>query len=191
LSPILGIFASANARVYQVGDVGPGGGKVFYVATTTFTGGPSSTQCKYLEAAPTTGTSAWTDAAYVWSGTTGTAIGVTAQGTAIGTGYGNTIAMVTQNNTANRAGTISRAYRGPNNLSDWYLPSKDELNQLYLQKAVVGGTVPDGTFNPSYWSSTERDISSATDVWAHNFLNGIVQPNLKIGSYYVRPIRAF
>jgi hypothetical protein len=186
LSPILGILVSGNARVYQVGDIGPGGGKVFYVATTTFTGGASSAQCKYLEAAPTTGTSAWTDAAYVWSGTTGTAIGATAQGTAIGTGYGNTIAMVTQSSTASRAGTISRAYRGPNNLDDWYLPSKDELNQLYLQKTTVAANVSD-----YYWSSTERNTSSATDVWGQNFLNGTAQPNLKIASYYVRPIRAF
>jgi hypothetical protein len=187
---LLGIFASKGE--YKIGDIGPGGGKIFYVAPTTFTGGPSSTQCKYLEAAPTTGTNAWTDNRYVWSGTTGTAIGPTAQGTAIGTGYGNTIAMVTQSSTASRAGTISRAYRGPNNLDDWYLPSKDELNQLYLQKAVVGGTVPDGTFNPEYWSSSERsDTQSATEARAQNFLNAFEQPQLKIANSFVRPIRAF
>jgi hypothetical protein len=183
LSSILGIFTSASARQYKVGDTGPGGGRIFYVAPTTFTGGPSSTQCKYLEAAPTSGDTAWTDATYVWSGNTSTLIGATAQGTAIGTGYGNTIAMVTQSSTANRAGTISRAYRGPNNLSDWYLPSKDELNQLRLQRATVGGFVDN-----LYFASSE--VSSVFAV-AQLLTNGGLYDLDKSGLAYVRPIRAF
>jgi uncharacterized repeat protein (TIGR02543 family) len=115
-----------------VGDTGPGGGVVFYVhASGTFACGPTgASTCRYLEAAPTSGTNAWTDANYRWSGVTDTAIGPAARYTAVGTGYRNTEAIVAQSGTADRAGTVTRAYRGPNNLTDWYLPSKDELNEL-------------------------------------------------------------
>jgi hypothetical protein len=115
-----------------VGDTGPGGGVVFYVhASGTFACGPTgASTCRYLEAAPTSGTNAWTDANYRWSGVTDTAIGSSAQYTAVGTGYRNTEAIVAQSGTAGMAGTVTRAYRGPNNLTDWYLPSKDELNEL-------------------------------------------------------------
>jgi hypothetical protein len=172
----------------QVGDTGPGGGKIFYVATGFFTqvgatGSMCTTGCNYLEAAPSTGVNAWTDAAYVWSGNTNTLIGASAQGTAIGTGFANTLAIVGQSSggeTTNRAGTTSRAYRGPNNLSDWYLPSKDELNQLNLENTTVGGFV-----SGIYWSSSERTSDS---TWAHG--GGPFTP-LKNNSNYVRPIRAF
>ena len=177
----------AAGGVCAVGDTGPGGGKVFYVqaAGGTFACGATlASTCKYLEAAPTTGTNAWTDATYVWSGNTTVAIGANAQGTAVGSGYKNTEAMVTNNNTANRAGTIARAYRGPNNLSDWYLPSKDELHQLYTQKTTVGG------FSTGYyWSSSENDDVNA---WGQAFISGNQGlSGTKGTTYYVRPVRAF
>jgi hypothetical protein len=177
--------ACADGGVCAVGDTGPGGGKVFYVqASGTFACGAAlSSTCKYLEAAPTSGTAAWTDAPYAWSGNTSEAIGADAQGTAIGTGYRNTQAMVTQSSTADRAGTIARAYRGPNNLSDWYLPSKNELNQLYIEKARIGGFSTDW-----YWSSSEVD---ATEAWPQYFGNGLQYGYFKTPLVYVRPVRAF
>ena len=179
----------AAGGVCAVGDTGPGGGKVFYVqaAGGTFACGATlASTCKYLEAAPTTGTNAWTDAGYVWSGNTTVAIGATAQGTAIGTGLKNTEAMVTQvsgGDTASKAGTITRAYRGPNSKTDWHLPSKDELNQLYLNKTTVGG------FSAGYyWSSSEAD---AVYVW-YQYFNSFSQGNgSKYATLDVRPVRAF
>ena len=176
----------ATGGVCAVGNTGPGGGIVFYVQASggTFACGATlASTCKYLEAAPTSGTNAWTDASYAWSGNTTGAIGLNAQGTAVGSGYKNTEAMVAQNSTANRAGTITRAYRGPNNLSDWYLPSKDELNELHTRRVTVGG------FSTGlYWSSSERDGIIA---WAQNFSVGNQGNNLKGGTDYVRPVRAF
>ena len=180
----------AAGGVCAVGDTGPGGGKVFYVqaAGGTFACGATlASTCKYLEAAPTTGTNAWTDATYVWSGNTTVAIGATAQGTAIGTGLKNTEAMVTQvsgGDTASKAGTITRAYRGPNSKTDWHLPSKDELNQLYLNKTTVGG------FSTAYyWSSSEND---GVNAWSQEFLHGNQGlSGTKGDTYYVRPVRAF
>ncbi len=179
----------AAGGVCAVGDTGPGGGKVFYVqaAGGTFACGATlASTCKYLEAAPTTGTNAWTDATYVWSGNTTVAIGATAQGTAIGTGLKNTEAMVTQvsgGDTASKAGTITRAYRGPNSKTDWHLPSKEELNQLYSGKDTVGGN---SSFD--YWSSSELD---ATFAWYKKFNLGFQGGNFKYNSFYVRPVRAF
>ena len=49
---------------------------------------------------------------------------------------------------------------------DWYLPSPFELNQLYLNRNVVGGFA-----NGLYWSSREVDSSLAE---AQSFVNGIV-----------------
>jgi hypothetical protein len=137
-----------------------------------------------LEAAPTTGTNAWTDNIYAWSGNTTTEIGAAAQGTSIGTGYRNTEAMVAQSSTAERAGTITRAYRGPNNLTDWYLPSRDELNELYTQRTSLGIAS-----TGEYWSSTEPfSATSARYIW---FFNGTQLTTAKSTSLIVRPIRAF
>jgi hypothetical protein len=171
--------------VCALGDTGPGGGIVFYVqASDRFACGSTlSSTCKYLEAAPTSGTNAWTDASYAWSGNTAGDIGLNARGTAVGSGYKNTEAMVAQSSTANRAGTIARAYRGPNNLSDWYLPSKDELNQLYINKARVGGFVSN-----FYWSSSEVH---SLETWYQNFSNGTQFNLAKYYTLYVRPVRAF
>jgi hypothetical protein len=140
-----------------------------------------TTLCKYLEAAPTSGTNAWTDATYAWSGNTSVAIGTT--GTAIGTGYENTFEIISQDTTANRAGTISREYRGPNNLTDWFLPSKDELNQLYAQRTTVGGFVAD-----LYWSSSENNEFNG---WFQRFGDGAQSGDNKLSTNYARPIRAF
>lgn len=169
---------------YTVGQTGPGGGKIFYVATKPFACGPTLTvACRYLEAAPTSGTNAWTDANYAWSGNTTDAIGSNARGTAIGKGYANTLAIVSQSGTEGKAGTISQAYRGPNGLMDWFLPSQDELNALYLQKSTVGGFV-----DTSDWSSSESDASFA---WLQFFGGGFQSDASKYATLYVRPVRAF
>jgi hypothetical protein len=177
----------ANGGPCIVGDRGPGGGKIFYVAATPFTCGPTLAEtCTYLEAAPTSGINAWTEAIYVWS-ETNAGIGATAQGVEIGTGFKNTLAMIGQNSAgASGAGNVAQAFRGPNNLTDWFLPSKNELNQLYLRKA---DSTVEGFLNYYYWSSTEADANYA---WSQGFINGYNYNNRpKLYSYYVRPVRAF
>ena len=183
------IESGEHIEPYTVGSTGPGGGKIFYIAQTPFACGPAlELTCSYLEAAPTTGVNSWTDANYLWSGNVNTAIGASASGTAIGSGYKNTLAMVGQaggGNTAGRAGTVARAYRGPSNLSDWYLPSLDELTQLYQNQAIVSIS---NAFD-DFWSSTESGSGDALIEWMQG--DGGVYGNDKNSLNAVRPIRAF
>jgi hypothetical protein len=195
----------------SVGTYGPGGGKIFYYSAAGFncgsdfsaTGSPTGGKCHFLEAAPTTGVNSWKDAAYVWSGNTNTLIGTT--GTAIGSGYKNSLAIVEQNgnDAETSAAVAARAYRGPYNLYDWFLPSKDELNQMC--KWVVNGAWSDatvcfgGTINTGpgaagfvevdYWSSSE---SNAYYAWVQYFsVGGQDTVGVKANTFYVRPVRAF
>ena len=190
----------ANGGVCAVGDTGPGGGRVFYVHSSgTFDCGATlASTCKYLEAAPTSGTNAWTDDGYVWS-EMNTEIGIAARNPSIGTGFKNTEAMVTQSSTVVPAGTITRAYRGPNNLTDWYLPSKDELNELckYARNTgqaagtstvCAGGTLRSDFSAVNYWSSSEfNDNYAAYQL----FSTGFAYAFSKHLRYFVRPVRAF
>jgi len=68
---------------------------------------------------------------------------------------------------------------------DWYLPSKYELNLLFLQQSVVGNFSKD-----FYWSSTESDFSLA---WCMSFDVNIklMTPFGKGSNSSVRAIRSF
>jgi uncharacterized repeat protein (TIGR02543 family) len=183
-------WTCASGGTCVVGDTGPGGGIIFYVHPVgTFACGANlELSCKYLEAAPTTGTNAWVDENYLWSGNTTVAIGASASGVVIGTGYSNTLAIVGQSgggNTSDRAATVTRAYRGPNGLSDWFLPSRDEVYQLHLNSARVSL----GNAFDDFWTSTESDSHHALITWNHG--DGSFYGNAKDTPNAVRPIRAF
>ncbi len=103
----------------------------------------------------------------------GEAIETGATGTEIGTGATNTTAIITaQGSTAtDYAAGIARAHDG-GGFSDWFLPSKDELMQVYLKRGEIyttaianGGTGIGGNY---YWTSSERGINL---VWVQNFWN--------------------
>jgi len=67
--------------------------------------------------------------------------------------------------------------------SDWHLPSKDELNVLYLNRKKIGG------FSDNYyWSSTEDDANNA---WDQLFINGSQNYGDKFNTFNFRAVRAF
>ena len=105
-----------------------------------------------------------------------------ADGTAVGTGNQNTIDIENGCATSGTAADIC-ANISLNGYTDWFLPSKDELNLLYLQKTVVGGFA-----SAYYWSSTEYDASFAVGI---AFNSGGTYTNLKGNASYVRAVRAF
>ena len=193
-------------------DTGPGGGIVFYYSAIAFTstGSACGTNCHYLEAAPTTGSSPWTDVARTWAtgfndeyedaGGNWIELVSGADGTAIGTGYQNTLDIVAQigNVAATSAAVAALAYRGPENLSDWFLPSRYELNELckYARNTTncsgAGGTLRTGFTINYYWSSSQAAGSSAWASLIHPTLgSGTGSSRDKPSRHYVRPVRAF
>lgn len=66
---------------------------------------------------------------------------------------------------------------------DWYLPSKNELNELYKHKDQVGGFL-----SFSYWTSSEIDSATA---WLQNINTGQQIKSIKLASYALRPVRIF
>lgn len=67
--------------------------------------------------------------------------------------------------------------------NDWHLPSKEELNKLFISKALIGGFS-----DLRYWSSTEKNQDEAT---AQRFLDGSQDIISKKDSLSVRPVRSF
>ena len=65
----------------------------------------------------------------------------------------------------------------------WRLPTKDELNLMYLNKDKIGGFA--GNY---YWSSTEYDNDGA---WYQYFGNGLQANANKFNYGDVRAVRAF
>lgn len=119
------------------------------------------------------GRAAWYNGSFTTTGATGTALG---------TGQANTTAIVTNQENGNYAAQLC------NDLvlgvyDDWYLPGKDELNKLYLNRAAVGGFV-----SFYYWSSSETNDGTA---WGQSFSNGNQFSNGKVSASYVRAVRSF
>jgi len=64
-----------------------------------------------------------------------------------------------------------------------YLPSRDELNKLYLNQAAFEGFSGDW-----YWSSSE---TSTTQAWHQDFSAGTQAAQNKTFAFRVRAVRAF
>ena len=111
-----------------------------------------------------------------------------ATGIVIGTGLANTNAIINKQGepATSYAAGLARAYTG-GGYTDWYLPSKEELNKLYINRVAIGGFA-----NAWYWNSTEYNLSVFTFGWCQNFNNGNQDAfNDVTWAVNVRAIRAF
>ncbi|MBU3704716.1 MAG: hypothetical protein FGM42_10165, partial [Ilumatobacteraceae bacterium] len=167
-----------------MGDTGPGGGRVFFVSKGFAAPGTAcGSSCKYLEAAPATWSGANQDPRAPWSGITNVAIGASARGAGIGAGFANSQAIVAQSSTISRAATMARAYNG-GGLSDWYLPSAEEMRQVYLKRDTIGYLPCDE------WYSTSTEFDANYHYLQHPCQDTPTYAG-KWDNRYVRPIRAF
>ena len=182
------------ARVYNLGDVGPGGGLVFLIDNGV----------RY-EMAPRTwrGSSSDDTPSLTWcDGFTDVSSAV---GTAVGTGAANTAAMAASGACSSNAAAAVLAYApAGSSAGEWFLPSKDELNAI-CNFARIPTAPPTGACTGSqnasfaagdygfgggiYWTSSQFRADIA---WAQKIFDGaLYNPFKDNGVEVVRPIRAF
>ena len=143
-----------------------GGGIIFWIDT--------SGQHGLIAATEDQGTASWYNGTFVTTGATSSALG---------TGSKNTRKIIkVQGRSGDYAANLCRKYRG-GGFIDWFLPSRNEIKELYKQKTIVGGFVAD-----RYWSSTEFNTNKA---FVEYFDVGKPNQILKDAVCYVRAVRTF
>ena len=176
---------------YAIGDTGPAGGIIFYVSPGGFSMTGIAGTCHYLEVSPadlTGGTGS--QATMRWSTATNYLYCPVTNGTlgTIGSGKNNTAIIIAAESVAYPGNTYIYAaracseYRGGGK-DDWFLPSKDELSEMYKAKGNPGIPATNG-----FWSSSQFDVNR---VWVRSFDINNETPANKDGDAYVRAVRAF
>ena len=181
---------SGGQRIYNIGDTGPAGGTVFYDK------GSFSDGWRYMEVAP-----ASADFRAEWGAYQKDVPGTD---TSVGSGRRNTLLIVDY---LNRAGEKDRAAQrcvalNINRFSDWFLPSKDELNLMYANLSGEGENFEEKSrrreilaglrFNTDdgvcYLSSSQYFSDVA---WVQSFSGGGMGTGSKRVTHSVRAVRAF
>jgi hypothetical protein len=144
-----------------------GGGKVAYIFTSSDLGYVAG-QTHGLIAADADQT---TDAGIPWF--PDKFYGATVS--ALGLGQTNTISIIAaavvlgKTDSTTYAAGLANKYKG-GGYNDWFLPSKDELNKLFINRVLIGGFATTGTI-ATYWSSSQKGSMSFSTF--SNFANGI------------------
>ena len=105
-----------------------------------------------------------------------------ADGTAIGTGYQNTIDIEVGCTTPGTAADLC-ANLSIDGYDDWYLPSNDELNTLFINREEIGMS-SEGL----YWTSSQINDVRA---WLMDISNGLLHDDFKFHYWNVRAVRSF
>ena len=172
-------YTCAQGGTCIVGNVGPGGGRVFYAPGTAFTmtDAPCGSTCRYLESAPLTGDYAFDNVTvHGYLGQINHPQGPTTK--AIGAGFSNTAALLAISpTTSTAAANVAAAYRGSANLSDWFLPSELEITAYWNSNP---------TDSTNYYMASNRDGTQVAIV-----SRGGPYYDYYYGTRPVIPIRAF
>lgn len=115
-----------------------------------------------------------------------------ATGTALGTGQTNTAEIVSACPEVQIAAKLA-AELSLNGFDDWFLPSMDELDELYLNRSIVNPTITanggNAFTNSTYWSSSQDNIEPGFALFkAFNGFEGSEQKSIPL---HVRAIREF
>lgn len=114
-----------------------------------------------------------------WSSDTTTPVGT---GLRIGAVAANTARAVAQASTTGRAITLADSIESPNRTADWFLPSREELDEMNFHETAIGGFA-----GADYWSSSESGVGR---VWTSDFVTGNLFGDLTKDTPRVRPVRA-
>lgn len=181
---------SGGAKIYNIGDVGPGGGIVFFVSEVAFpvhqpNGGTK--MCNYLEVSQLdVGKTKW---CWHWDCSVSLSDG-------LGAGLINTRNIVSKHSFAKTencaAYACSKYYTQTTKQGEWYLPSKIELDLLYrnLRDEVIS-TSPSTNGNHTYWSSSRGHNGYAFHGYYQRFSDGYQNYCSMDSTLSVRAIRAF
>jgi hypothetical protein len=158
---------------YQIGDIGPGGGFIFYDHGDDILG------WRFLEVSPVLH-----EVPMPW-GALGIDIADTQ--TEIGSGKHNTQlilnALQAQNET--EVAALYCYHFVLNGKRDWFLPSKDELHLLYVAHSKFGD------FDEFWYWSSSQSYADKYRAWGQRFNDGEQEDFLKSNIRMVRPIRSF
>jgi hypothetical protein len=109
--------------------------------------------------------------------------------TAIGSGNSNTEAIIAAYTGSSAARLCAELTLG--GYSDWYLPSKDELNKIWENRVAINPLQTDPFGLTEYWSSTVAD-NGLQEAWRQSFSNSGAQDlSAKLYENYVRAVRSF
>ena len=182
-SHIKNICGVDGTSACAVGLKGPGGGIVFMTPST-----PGNTSGLFYEAAPATWNSSSGDPLSAWCNNATDLLGVASSLTGTGAMDGAAKTAVMLGVCTTGAANLADAYTATVNgvvYGDWFLPSKGELNQMYVNRIAIGGFL---TLVP-YLSSSE---SIGDRVWTQWLNDGTqISYSSKGGNFYSRPVRAF
>jgi hypothetical protein len=168
--------AAATPGLVNIGDDYLGG-KVAYILQSGDPGYDPSVQHGLIAATSDYPTRIrWDNGSYISTGATATALG---------TGFANTNTIIAAQGTGNYAASVARNHTG-GGYTDWYLPSKDELNKLMANKTAIGGFVS-ATNLFWYYTSSESASDKAWLIPA----DGSPYATPKEETWNVRPVRAF
>ena len=179
-----------GVKSYKVGDTGPAGGIIIYVAADiqTSTYGTETLNWKYLEVAPSDASSGeTTHVRYMWcEDTTYVALGT---GKEIGDGWFNMQKLKGNISSYPAVKACADYYTEVEGVKydDWFLPSMMELEEMKKNKTVVPSPADD-----AYWSSSQGDSTYCLVLYYVNFNEHITTGGSNSAGFeYVRPVRAF
>jgi len=179
----------ASGGSCKIGDVAPGGGKVFYVSATDINSAVGiSGGGKYLATAPNDWPSLSGNASFnhqflcysqAFSGSSDT----------IGSGAANTRIIAATGCTGGAATVAGVTING---LSDWFIPSLEEL-KIMRTNLFVPGLATRSPSTAVYWSSVPDAVSSDSSyvLYSGGSTGAVLRGNGSNQGIYFMPIRAF